>query len=193
MSVQGGTESGGQIAAGTANAIQSPRGLSVQSADDSPYEDGTWQIDSYGANDAVIFQFDRAVRLESITFAMGDWWDRFGLYLGDDLTYQRDFKVDDLSGFDWVSTILLDAGYLGTRFAIGASEYQACGYSIVQGHGCWSENSAFRITGITFSDVSLEAVPLPPAGAALGAGILALGWMSRRRRAQSVNIEGSEL
>ena len=179
----GATETGGQVDTGTARATFLPwGGLGVQSGDDTTYAGGTWQMDSYGANDVIVFEFDRVVRLDAISLAMTDWWDRFDLFVGDDLTYQRSFKADDLSGYDWVSTVLLGAGYQGTRFAIGASEYESCGYSISEGHGCWTENSAFTITGITFSDVELTDIPLPSTAFLLASAAIGFGAIRRHRR-----------
>ena len=190
--IQGATEVDGQIDVGSADVGNwRYRGLGVRSPDDSGLADGTDMFDSYGANDAVVFRFDRAVRLERISFAATDWWDRFDLYLGEDLTYQRTFKVEDFSGYDWVSTILLGAGYEGTTFAIGAAEYQSCGYSIAEGHGCWTENSAFRMTGLTFSEIELTNVPLPSTGLLLMSAMLGYGAMSAaRRRREGRNCSG---
>ena len=109
----------------------------------------------------VIFRFDNPVRLDSLSFIMADWWDRFDLYLGDDLTFQRQYKVDDLNGRGWSSTVDLMDDYVGRTFAIGASEYESCGYDIQLGHDCWTENSAFRLASLTFTQVDPNPVPLP--------------------------------
>ncbi len=186
LTIEGATEVDGQIARGTADVAHwRYGGLGAKSADDTGHRfDGTEQLDTQGANDAVVFKFDRAVQLRRITFSLTDYWDRFDLYAGDDLSYQRTFKVDDLRGYDWASSVSLGAGYVGTTFAIGASEYEACGYSLTQGYDCWTEGSAFRITSITFSEIDpphdLQVVPVPPAFVLMLSVILGLGLMNRR-------------
>ncbi len=190
LTIEGATEENGRIQRGTADVGQWRHGgLGAKSADDSGNFDGTEQLDTQGANDALVFKFDRAVQLERITFAMTDYWDRFDLYMGEDLSFQRTYKVDDLRGYDWVSMILLQPGYIGTTFAIGASEYETCGYSLQFGYDCWRENSAFRITSITFSEVDtpleLDAVPVPPAFLLLLSAFLGLNLMKRRHCSQS--------
>lgn len=188
LTIEGGTEVGGRVDVGTASVGHRRFGaLGIKSADDTGAPDGTDQLDTVGANDVAIFRFDRAVRLERISFTMTDYWDRFDLYLGADLGFETTMKVDDLRGYDWVSTIMLGQGFVSDTFAIGASEYQACGYDIAHGHDCWTEHSAFRISSITFSEVALDElpseVPLPATAWLLIGGILGLGaW---RRRAAS--------
>ena len=156
------------------------RGLGVVGAGDTGEADGTDQIDSYGGEDVIVFRFDRPVRLERIDFALTDWWDRFDLYIGDEAALQRTYKVDDLSGYDWVSSIAIDGGPVARTFAVAASRYQSCGYAIGEGHACWWENSAFRLTGLRVSDVELDAVPLPPSFALSIAGLAALVLLRRR-------------
>lgn len=186
LTIEGATEEGGRIHRGTADVGHWRHGgLGARSADDSGNFDGTEQFDTQGANDAVVLKFDRAVQLERITFAMTDYWDRFDLYVGEDLDFARTYKVDDLRGYDWVSMILLGTGYVGTTFAIGASEYETCGYSIQHGYDCWWENSAFRITSITFSEVDLpldlQAVPVPAAFVLLLSAICGLTLLKNRQ------------
>ncbi len=173
VTIEGATEVDGVVQRGTASVgHRRYGGLGIKSADDTGAPDGTDQLDTQGANDVAVFRFDRAVRLERISFRMTDYWDRFDLYLGDDLAFERTMKVDDLSGYDWVSTIFLGAGYEGTTFAIGASEYQSCGYDINFGHDCWTEHSAFQIASVTFSEIDLAPVPAPPAFLLLFSAIL---------------------
>lgn len=180
LTIEGATEQDGTVHAGTASVAHRRFGaLGVKSEGDAGYSDGTDQLDTQGANDVVILRFDRAVRLERISFSAADYWDRFDLYLGDDLSFERTMKVDDLSGYDWVSTILLGAGYEGTTFAIGASEYQSCGYSIQHGYDCWTEHSAFRISGLTFSEIDLKPIPAPAAFWLLLSAFLGLIWRNR--------------
>ena len=190
LTIEGATHDGGSIQRSTADVAHwRYGGLGVKSEDDSGNFDGTEQLDTQGANDALVFRFDRAVQLERISFAMTDYWDRFDLYAGNNLSLQRTYKVDDLRGYDWVSTILLGSGYVGTTFAIGASEYESCGYSLQFGHDCWTEHSAFRITSITFSEVDsppdLEAVPLPPAFVFLLSAVLGLNLLRNRNCRQT--------
>ena len=180
LTIEGATEENGTVHAGTASVGHRRYGsLGVKSQDDAGYSDGTDQLDTQGANDVVILKFDRAVRLERISFTSADYWDRFDLYLGADLSFERTMKVDDLNGQGWASTILLGAGYEGKTFAIGASEYQSCGYSITQGHNCWTEHSAFRISGLTFSEIEMSAVPAPAAFWLLLSAIIGLIWRNR--------------
>ena len=182
LTVLAGTESGGQVQKGQADiAALAYRGLGVRSAEDTGLYDPSAQIDTYGANDVVIFQFDRAVQLERISFSGTEWWDRFDLYAGAQLSLKRTMKVDDLAGYDWYSSIGLGAGLVGTTFAIGASQYTSCGYSIAEGRSCWSEDSAFHITGITFSEI--EPIPLPSAALLLLSALVGGGALLRRAEA----------
>ena len=181
LTIEGATEQNGAVQAGTASVAHRRFGaLGVKSEDDAGYSDGSDQLDTQGANDVVILRFDRAVRLERISFTATDYWDRFDLYLGEDLSFERTMKVDDLSGYDWVSTILLGAGYEGTTFAIGASEYQSCGYSIEHGHDCWTEHSAFRIASLTFSEIDLQPIPAPAAFWLLLTALVGTVWQKWR-------------
>ena len=181
LTFEGATEESGTVQTGTASVGHRRFGsLGIKSADDAGYSDGTDQLDTQGANDVVILRFDNAVRLESISFTAADYWDRFDLYLGADLSFERTMKVDDLNGQGWASTILLGAGYEGTTFAIGASEYETCGYSLTQGNNCWTEHSAFRISGLTFSEIDLEPIPAPAAIWLLLSAILGLIWQKRK-------------
>ncbi|MCV6592102.1 MAG: hypothetical protein OIF48_04060 [Silicimonas sp.] len=185
LTIEAGREQGGRVVTGAARIGHGRgAGLGVLGAGDSGLRDGSDQIDSFGANDVVIFRFDRAVRLERITFTGTDFRDRFDLYLGADLSLERQWKVDDLAGYDWVSSILLGAGHVSDVFAIGASDYQACGYDKIRGHNCWTENSAFRIASLTFSEISddpdLSAVPLPPTLWMLLFSFLGLSMFKRR-------------
>ena len=186
LTIEAGSEVNGTVQTGTASVGHRRFGaLGVKSADDTGAPDGTDQLDTVGANDVVVFRFDRAVRLERISFTMTDYWDRFDLYVGEGLEFETTMKVDDLRGYDWVSTIVLGAGYESTSFAIGASEYQSCGYDIKHGHDCWTEHSAFRISSITFSEMATpddlpSEVPLPASAWLLLAGVLGLGaWRGR--------------
>ncbi|MDA8585678.1 hypothetical protein N9L47_05315 [Rhodobacteraceae bacterium] len=177
--IEGATEVDGVVQRGTAEAGHFRfGGLGVKSDDDSGYSDGTEQLDTQGANDVAVFRFDRVVSLDRLSFTLGDYWDRFDLYLGESLTYQGTYKVDDLSGSHWSSTILLGSGFESTTFAIGASEYTSCGYDIKYGHDCWTENSAFRLSSLTFSEIDqpavLQAVPIPAAFLLLLSSILGL-------------------
>lgn len=181
VTVRAGTEVDGQLRTGTAQVAALSRiGLGVRSAGDSGLLDVSSQIDTLGENDLVVFEFDRAVRLERIAFSGTEWWDRFDLYVGSDLAFDRTLKVDDFSGFDWVSSIGLGSGTMGTRFAIGASEYTSCGYSIAAGSSCWSEDSAFHITSITFSEI--EPIPLLSSILFLTSGLTAFGAVSWRKK-----------
>ncbi|WP_146203002.1 VPLPA-CTERM sorting domain-containing protein [Silicimonas algicola] len=156
------------------------RGMGVVGAGDTGEADGTDQIDSYDGEDVIVFRFDRPVRLERIDFALIDWWDRFDLYIGDEAALQRPYKADDLSGYDWVSSIAVDGSPVARTFAVAASRYQSCGYAIGEGHACWWENSAFRLTGLRFSDVEPDAVPLPSSFALSIGGLAALVLLRRR-------------
>lgn len=185
LTIEGATEEGGVVQTGTASVGHRRFGaLGVKSEGDAGYSDGSDQLDTQGANDVVVLRFDRAVRLERISFSATNFTDRFDLYLGEGLTHEQTMKADDLSGHDWVSTILLGSGYEGTTFAIGASEYQSCGYSIQHGHDCWTEHSAFRISGITFSEIDLNPIPAPAAFWLLLSAILGLIWRKRAHSAQ---------
>ena len=156
------------------------RGLGVVGAGDTGDADGTDQIDSYDGEDAIIFRFDRPVRLERIELALTDWWDRFDLYVGDEAVLQRSYKVDDLEGYDWVSSIAVDGAPVARTFAVAASRYQSCGYALREGYACWFEHSAFRITALGISDTALEAVPLPPAVLTLLIALCALALLRKR-------------
>ena len=171
------------VQTGIERAVRAIRnvGLGVRSPGDDGRPDRSDQIDSLGANEVVVLRFDHAVRLERISFSGTEWWDRFDLYLGDDLSFHRTLKVDDLSGYDWVSSIGLGAGHVGTSFAIGASQYTSCGYSIAEGHACWTEDSAFHITSVTYSAV--EPIPLPSTALLLLSGLASAGLAARARRA----------
>jgi hypothetical protein len=140
------------------------------------------QIDSHGSEDAVVFTFDRTVRLDSISLTLTDWWDRFDLYLGPDLVYQRTFKVDDFRGLDWTSTVLFGEAYQAQTFAIAASRYTSCGYDIGYGHGCWTENSAFSISALSITDLETPEVPLP---ATVWLCLAALGSLIALKRRQA--------
>ena len=74
LAIRGATEAGGQINTGTGDVAHWRHGgLGVQSTGDSGRRGGSDQIDSHGANDAVVFRFDRAVRLERISFLSRQW------------------------------------------------------------------------------------------------------------------------
>ncbi len=181
VTVRAGTEVDGFVQTGAAAVAALPHiGLGVRSSGDSGLWDLSSQIDSIGENDLVVFEFDRAVRLDRIAFSGTEWWDRFDLYVGSELAFDRTLKVDDFSGFDWVSTVGLGADISGTRFAIGASEYASCGYSISEGSSCWSEDSAFHITSITYSEI--EPIPAPASLILMMSWFSMLGIVSRRRK-----------
>ena len=191
VTLEAGAEVGGRVQTGGAEVRHNRfGGLGIKGHDDSgdPWS-GTDQLDSYGANDVLILRFDRLVRLSRITFTMTDYFDRFDLYLGPGLERQRTFKADDMRGSGWTSSIWLGTDYVSDTFAIGAAEYQACGYDINKGQACWTENSAFKISGITFSDVSefdpIEPVPIPSSLALFVSAFLGAGWWKNRQNSVS--------
>ena len=63
LTIEGATHDGGSIHRSTADVAHwRYGGLGVKSEDDSGNFDGTEQLDTQGANDALVFRFDRAVR-----------------------------------------------------------------------------------------------------------------------------------
>lgn len=157
-------------------------GLGVAGAGDTGKTDGSQQLDSYGASDVVIFDFDQEVSLGMLSFIFADWWDRADIYLGEDLTFWKTLKVDTfMGGMMGESVLSIDATV--TRFAIGAAQYESCGYAVGKGQACWTENSAFQLTSITVDPVELAPVPLPVSGfMLLGAMASMAGWRALRRK-----------
>lgn len=159
-------------------------GLGILGAGDDPSRFGDRLIDSRGGGEALLLEFDRPVRIDAVTFAYADFADRFTLFAGDALGRVRDFKADDLAGAHATSMIRLGPLAEGRRFAIAALGYEACGYAIDYGHGCWRAESSFAVAAVTVTPLDpVQAVPLPAAAALLAAalgGLAALFGAARR-------------
>jgi len=101
LTLEGAVEVDGQVQRGGAKVGHWRfGGLGLKGSTDSGELDGTDQFDSYGDNDVVVLKFDRTVRLDRISFSMTDFFDRFDLYVGEALTFDRTHKVDDFRGYD---------------------------------------------------------------------------------------------
>ena len=152
-------------------ALGGGRGLGIAGQGDSDVWAGL--VDGWGASHEVLtLNFDRRVRLTSITFAWADQDDRLDLTSPD---ADRTFKLDrsgllDLGAFDWS----------GTEFALAPGAWTFCAH-VSGGMSCEERQSGFRVTGVEVEDVT-PVVPLPASAMLLVGGLAGLGAMAWRRR-----------
>lgn len=120
------------------------------------------QIDGDGRNEVAIFQFDRNVTLESVSFTYFSDNDDFAFFfdVGDDGSLNLingDIDANPLDAYSFAGAYLLN----GDLFGIGAI----------------GDNDDFKLASVTVS-----AVPLPAALPLYGAGIAVMGFVGWRRK-----------
>lgn len=126
--------------------------------------DTSGQIDGSGNNDAVILSFSQAVTLNSITFTSvsnggNEYFDLFASNSGVPTWTALDLTAASNYSFTNPTTAV--------NFAIGAY-YSA---------------SSYYVSSVTVTYPDMAPVPLPAAGFVLLAGLGAIGFVGRRRRA----------
>ncbi|MFK5977848.1 MAG: VPLPA-CTERM sorting domain-containing protein [Rhizobiaceae bacterium] len=137
--------------------------------------DNTHQIDGgpsgTGHKDVAVFQFSKAVTLESISFTFNSNNDQFALFfdIGDNGSLNlinSSLDANPTDSYEFLGALL----FSGDLFGIGALHY----------------TDDFKIASITVSGVS--AVPVPAALPLFGSGLAILGFMGwRRKKRQSAN------
>ncbi|MEP3244517.1 MAG: VPLPA-CTERM sorting domain-containing protein [Sneathiella sp.] len=118
------------------------------------------QVDGWFGNDLIVFDFDRNVTIESVSFTHVDRDDEFSFFfdLGNDGSLDDiNFNVD----IPGSGTYSFFGTWTGDTFGIGAYDY----------------NDNFKISGMTVS-----AVPLPAALPLYGAGMAVIGFIGWRRK-----------
>ncbi|MEQ8935857.1 MAG: hypothetical protein RIE56_08705 [Amphiplicatus sp.] len=151
--------------------------------------DANGAVDGFSDNDALIFTFDRLVKIEGIWFSGFDLDDDVDLFFesgGDLVRHSTDYLISlgvDLDGFIDISVLLglfptLDPNLLiGTMFGFGADDDGILG--LLQ--------DSFRIKGIKVSDLSMppSEVPIPAAMPLFLAGLAGFRFAMRRKPALS--------
>ncbi|MEE2691598.1 MAG: hypothetical protein VX640_08670 [Pseudomonadota bacterium] len=166
---------GANNAAVTQNAV----GLGVTSTGDS-----SGNIDGLGQNDALIFAFDRTVKIEGIWFSGFDLDDDVDFFFesgGQLVRHSTDYLISlavDLDGFIEASVLLglfpsIDPNlFIGSMFGFGADDDGVLG--LLQ--------DSFRIKGLKVSDLSgpPAEVPIPAAFPLFLAGLAGFRFAMRR-------------
>lgn len=139
-------------------------GLGVKSGK----RDNSAKIDSKGAEETVVFNFDTDVTIESITFTKFIKRDDFGFSTS---------GLDALTG-DVVETYTFTDDYTSKRFDVSAID------SFLEKKDKF-KHSSFAIASITVrsADAVPAVVPLPAGGMLLLGALGALGFARRRKRA----------
>jgi len=130
------------------------------------------RIDSDGANEVAILEFDQQVRIESFSFSefrdpVADQNDSslesYAYFADSDADGLPELELSNLVVFDLSSAtrLLLDGRFFGV--------------------GAMSVDADFYLASVTVTAIS--AVPLPPAALLFGGAVAGLGWIVRRRRA----------
>jgi len=166
--------------ANNAAVTQNHLGLGVTSTGDT-----SGNLDGLGQNDALIFTFDRLVKIEGIWFSGFDLDDDVDLFFesgGNLVRHSTDYLISlgvDLDGFIDISVLLglfpsIDPNLLiGTMFGFGADDDGVLG--LLQ--------DSFRIKGLKVTDLSLppSEVPVPAALPLFLAGLAGFRFAMRRK------------
>nr|WP_325249964.1 VPLPA-CTERM sorting domain-containing protein [Amylibacter sp.] len=141
-------------------------GLGVKSGK----KDNSAKIDSKGAEETVVFNFDSDVSIESITFSKFKKRDDFGFATS---------GLETLKG-DVVETYTFTDDYTSNRFDVSALDTFLKKKNAFKG-------SSFAIASITVrsADAIPTVVPLPAGGMLLLGALGALGFTRRRKRAKA--------
>ncbi len=134
------------------------------------------QVDGGAGNDLIVFDFNRKITIESVSFTHVDSNDQFSFFFdgtGSGLSIEgTNFDIDITPGtWSWGigsdGTHTFDETWTGTLFGIGAHDphWQD-----------WSRDD-FKISGM-----SVSVVPLPAALPLYGAGMAVLGFIGWRRK-----------
>jgi hypothetical protein len=146
------------------------RGLGIAGTGDS--DPWASQIESWGASaERLHLSFDRAVRIEAITFTWTDFDDRVGLSgAGDSATFKPGPSgVLVLGGGDWT----------GTQFTLAPETWTFCTWYGDQ-NMCEARHSGFRVSSIEVSNAT-AVVPLPASVLMLSGALAGLGAVAWRR------------
>lgn len=136
---------------------QNSEGLGVNNLN----PDGSGDIDGFGSNDILIFEFSRSVRLNEVIFENVDNNDDFVFYTPDQSPNAAQFDIFNPIPFDTDGDEgLFSFNFVGTTFGIGAIGF----------------NDNFRV-----SQLNVSAVPLPAGLPLLLAGLGAFGLVRRRK------------
>ncbi len=132
--------------------------------------DNSHEVDGKYGNDLIVFDFDRTVTLESVSFTHVDRDDGFSFFFdagadgsldSDNLGFNVDIPESGTYSFAKVWT--------GDLFGIGAYD------------GTIFNTDDFKISGI-----SVSVVPLPAALPLFGAGLLVTGFIAHRRKRKNL-------
>ncbi|WP_299837902.1 VPLPA-CTERM sorting domain-containing protein [uncultured Jannaschia sp.] len=134
-------------------------GLGVKS-----YWGDNHEVDGFLKNEAIVLSFSKAVRLDTLKFSYVDTNDHFGLFTGDEKTYEGFARI----GNGFFSNYDFQNDYTNTVFAIGA--YQS------------DDDWKMKKITVSYDDTPTPSpVPLPAAAWMLIAGIGGLAAMGRRK------------
>ena len=183
LNVTGGTFSsstvGSETVSGGASVTRDGSGIGVQSdPNDNPVIDGD------GGNDVVIFNFDQAVSLVSVTFS----------HYGDEMQATDPFtcsftNVCFVPAPDDEFSFLADTDSNGVLNLITTNAnanpfiFSPSPVGTLFGIGAWDNNDDFRVASV---EVSVAPTPLPAALPLYGSGLAVVGfagWRKRRKAA----------
>jgi hypothetical protein len=151
---------------GDAKIGQYSNGLGVTSS----YHDDHY-VDGKNGNDVLIFEFEKAVKFDSVTFAYNDRNDEFTFF----------FAADEIQGLELISNNVDLPG--GSNF-YATYVFQQEWISTLFGIGAYDSDDEFKVKKIAVTP-TLSVVPVPPALPLFISGFFALRWLGYRRQPRS--------